>query len=93
MWGRMILAMPGDGKWLGASHNEAVYKSRTVRVMYHDAGGIAVCYIRSAFLKGEPGEVEALCAVDMSKQEPHPLTGNLRTVGHTKTRQCHFIIE
>lgn len=54
MWGQMILAMPGDGKWLGASHNEAVYKTRTVRVMYHDAGGIAVCYIRSAFLKGSP---------------------------------------
>lgn len=166
LWGQTILAMPRDGKWLGASYNEAVYKSQTVRVMYYDAGGIAVFYIHSAFLEGDPGEVEALCVVDMSKQsgivenatylkvgstailkyahhedgtayetydwiilegqdkisisgtgascdvtarapgvatvqvtygyskeEPDPLTGILRTVGHSKTQQYHFIIE
>lgn len=165
-WDTPMLAMPRDGVWLGASKNESVYESQTVRVMYYDKGGEAVFYIYAKFLRGEPQEIEALCVVDTtqanstiqdatymkpgkeatvkythhengtsyetyeweiiegkdkisidgvgktctvtakspgvakvqvtygySKEEPNVLTGNMQTVGHSKTEVYTFIIE
>ena len=67
-WGSApVLAMPRNDLWLGASMNESVYESQTVRVMYYDKGGEAVFYIYSKFLRGEPQEIEALCVVDTGK--------------------------
>lgn len=62
------LVFPYKGSWQGASHNEDIYEAQTVRVMLYDTNNIGVFYIYSKFLKGEPKEVEILCAVNLSER-------------------------
>lgn len=86
MWGdKPMLAMPRNGVWLGPTFNEDVYKAQTIRVMAYDSGGIAVFYIYSAFLSGEPGAVEALCVVDTAQKSGTIGDATYIQVGNTAT--------
>ena len=81
-----LLALPYDGKWLGASYNETLYEDQTVRVMLYDSGNIGVFYIYSKTLKDKPTEVEALCVVSMTERKgtldeaTYVKAGNVATV-------------
>lgn len=88
-WGtKPVLVMPKNNTWVGATYNESVYEAQTVRVMYYDNGGIAVFYIYSKFMDGEPEEVEALCVVNMEQtgsieDATYVKAGNVATVKYT----------
>lgn len=66
------LSVANNGEWISpscASLSSAEMDVCTVRVMYMDDGGDAVFYIYARFFDGEPGEVEALCAVATADDE------------------------
>lgn len=84
-WDCVVLAMPKDGKWLGAIYNDSVYQSQTFRVMAYDSGGAAVFYIHAAFHTGEPKEIEALCVVDTSNRSGNIKNATYIKVGNTAT--------
>lgn len=85
-----FLILPRNGEWRGATHNEDVYEDQTARVMYYDTGNIGVFYFYAKALKGEPTEVEVLCAVSMAERSgniddaTYVKAGNVATVkyGH-----------
>ena len=93
-WDGAVLAMPRDGKWLGATYNDSVYQSLTFRVMAYDSGGAAVFYIHAEFHDGEPREIEALCVVDTSsrsgniKNATYIKVGNTATLKYTHRENC-----
>ena len=69
--GKLTFLMSHNGSWIGPNHHWNKYKQLTVRVMYYEKNVEAVYYVYAKFADGEPSEVEALVAVDLSpKQEP-----------------------
>lgn len=68
--GKLTFLMSHNGSWIGPNHHWNKYKQLTVRVMYYEKNVEAVYYVYAKFADGEPSEVEALVAVDLSpKQE------------------------
>lgn len=68
--GKPTFLMSHNGSWIGPNHHWNKYKQLTVRVMYYEKNVEAVYYVYAKFADGEPSEVEALVAVDLSpKQE------------------------
>lgn len=67
--GKLTFLMSHNGTWIGPTHWENEYKQLTVRVMYYEKDVEAVYYVYAKFTEEEPGEVEALVAVDLSEKE------------------------
>lgn len=67
--GNLTLLMSHNGVWVGPTHWENEYKQLTVRVMYYEKDVEAVYYVYAKFSDEEPGEVEALVAVELSEKE------------------------
>ena len=65
-WHTPMFALAYDGIWKGPELNGRDFQALTVRVMYYQSGGEAVYYVYARTTSAEPGEVEALVAVDMS---------------------------
>lgn len=57
-----------DGMMRRPGYNDAYFETASVRVMYYEKGKEAVFYVYGKMIgSGEPKEIEALIAVDMSK--------------------------
>lgn len=69
--GKPTFLMSYNGEWIGPNTHWNKYEQLTVRVMYYEKNVEAVYYVYAKFAEGDPTEVEALVAVDLSpKQEP-----------------------
>lgn len=66
IWDTPTFALSYNGICKGPQLNEDDYESLTVRMMYYQKGGHAVYYIHAKLRNADPGEVEALVAVDMA---------------------------
>ena len=65
-WHTPTFALSYNGICKGPQLNENTYESLTMRLLYYQKGGHAVYYIHAKLRDAEPGEVEALVAVDMA---------------------------
>ena len=84
-WGGCYVSVCHNGEWITPTWNGTDYEALTVRVMYDDKGGDRVYYIYARFSRGEPTEVEALCAVSSGSKTGSFSDARYLQVGETTT--------
>jgi len=84
-WGGLYASVCHNGEWVCPTWNDNRFAALTVRIMYDDKGGDRVYYIYARFNRGEPTEIEALCAVDSNSKTGNLSDARYLSVGDTTT--------